>query len=200
MAIRTQQFEISGVCLPVAEATTPCVSSFRTDLRRRVFVVDVKRPNVRKSTYDALPAQGFDQRKFAPPIARMLVDRRSILVPIGFGTNRRTELRRAVFAALPALAGAAPSRGHVASATAVFARSVAQSVGVHRRLLTAVRTGDFIRLRPHANGIAKYYGHAKPKYFDIACRRIEDATRQRDLFVEPQPAPKQTVLFDEVGT
>jgi len=29
----------------------------------------------------------------------------------------------------------------------------------------------------------------EPKYFDIACRRIEEATKQRDLFIEPAPAP-----------
>ena len=37
------------------------------------------------------------------------------------------------------------------------------------------------------------------RYFQIACRRIEEATRQRDLFVEPQPAPKQTLLFGEAA-
>ena len=31
-----------------------------------------------------------------------------------------------------------------------------------------------------------------PDYFDIACRRVEEAARQPDLFVsEPQPVPKQ---------
>jgi site-specific DNA-methyltransferase (adenine-specific) len=30
----------------------------------------------------------------------------------------------------------------------------------------------------------------KPKYFDIACKRIEDAYKQGDLFVEP---PKKSV-------
>ena len=39
----------------------------------------------------------------------------------------------------------------------------------------------------------------EPKYFDIACRRIEEATRQRDLFVEPPPAPKQAILFEEAA-
>ena len=39
----------------------------------------------------------------------------------------------------------------------------------------------------------------EPKYFDIACRRIEEATRQRDLFVEPPPAPKQAILFAEAA-
>ncbi len=30
-----------------------------------------------------------------------------------------------------------------------------------------------------------------PEYFDIACRRVEDAMRQPDLFVPPAPAPVQ---------
>ena len=37
------------------------------------------------------------------------------------------------------------------------------------------------------------------RYFQIACRRIEEATRQRDLFVEPPVPPKQTVLFGEAA-
>lgn len=29
----------------------------------------------------------------------------------------------------------------------------------------------------------------EPKYFDVACRRIEEATRQPDMLIEPRPAP-----------
>ena len=38
----------------------------------------------------------------------------------------------------------------------------------------------------------------EPRYFDIACRRIEQAYAQADLFVEqPKPAePQQTSLLD----
>lgn len=36
----------------------------------------------------------------------------------------------------------------------------------------------------------------EPKYFDIACRRVGEATKQTDLFIEkPKPA-KQAALFD----
>jgi len=36
----------------------------------------------------------------------------------------------------------------------------------------------------------------EPKYFDIACRRIEDALRRPDLFIPaPQPKPKQESLI-----
>jgi site-specific DNA-methyltransferase (adenine-specific) len=34
----------------------------------------------------------------------------------------------------------------------------------------------------------------EPKYFDIACRRIDDAYRQGKLFVDSAPAPVQMVL------
>lgn len=36
----------------------------------------------------------------------------------------------------------------------------------------------------------------EPKYFEIACRRIEEATRQRDMFVEERaPEPKQEAML-----
>ena len=53
------------------------------------------------------------------------------------------------------------------------------SVGV-----AAVRSGvDFI-------GIER-----EPRYFDIACRRIEEAYRQPRLFAEPKPKPTQEALL-----
>jgi site-specific DNA-methyltransferase (adenine-specific) len=35
----------------------------------------------------------------------------------------------------------------------------------------------------------------EPRYFDIACRRIEEAYRQPRLFAEPAPQPKQEALL-----
>ena len=35
----------------------------------------------------------------------------------------------------------------------------------------------------------------EPRYFEIACRRIEEAYRQPRLFAEPKPAPKQEALL-----
>ena len=34
----------------------------------------------------------------------------------------------------------------------------------------------------------------EPRYFDLACRRIDQATRQRDLFIEPAKPAKQEAL------
>lgn len=36
----------------------------------------------------------------------------------------------------------------------------------------------------------------EPKYFDIACRRIEEAYKQPDLFIEPPKKAEQTKLFE----
>ena len=42
----------------------------------------------------------------------------------------------------------------------------------------------------------KFIGIEKEqKYFDIACKRIEEAHKQGDLFIEPQPAPEQEALI-----
>ena len=35
----------------------------------------------------------------------------------------------------------------------------------------------------------------EPRYFDIACRRIEEAYRQPRLFAEPRPQPVQEVML-----
>jgi site-specific DNA-methyltransferase (adenine-specific) len=35
----------------------------------------------------------------------------------------------------------------------------------------------------------------EPKYFDIACKRIEEATRQPRLFTEPAPKAVQEALL-----
>ena len=47
------------------------------------------------------------------------------------------------------------------------------------------------RLGRHGIGI-----ELDPEYFDIACRRVDQATRQNDLFIAPpaKPAPAQEGL------
>ena len=36
----------------------------------------------------------------------------------------------------------------------------------------------------------------EPKYFDVACKRIDDAYKQPRLFAEPAPKPVQANLLD----
>ncbi len=46
----------------------------------------------------------------------------------------------------------------------------------------------------------KYIGiEIEPKYFDIACRRIEQAYAQPDMLIERPPEPKQEPLFAEAA-
>ena len=37
------------------------------------------------------------------------------------------------------------------------------------------------------------------RYFDIACRRIEEASKQADLFIEPAPKPVQETMFGDAA-
>ena len=46
------------------------------------------------------------------------------------------------------------------------------------------------KLGRHGTGI-----ELDPDYFAIACKRVDEATRQPDLFVEPAPKPTQEVLL-----
>jgi DNA modification methylase len=39
----------------------------------------------------------------------------------------------------------------------------------------------------------------EPRYFDIACRRIEEAQRQQDMFVTPTPKAEQLGMFGDVA-
>lgn len=75
-----------------------------------------------------------------------------------------------------------------------------------RCIRSATDAGDLI-LDPYAGGgttgVAavklgrKFIGiEIEPKYFDIACRRIEEATKQPDMFIERPPEPVQNSLAD----
>lgn len=68
-------------------------------------------------------------------------------------------------------------------------------------LQIATKVGDLVAdpfMGSGTTGVAavklgrKFIGiEIEPKYFDIACRRIEEATRQPDMFIERPPPPTQ---------
>jgi len=39
--------------------------------------------------------------------------------------------------------------------------------------------------------VTLYRGDCRQRYFDIACRRIEDAAKQPDMFIASAPKPLQ---------
>lgn len=77
--------------------------------------------------------------------------------------------------------------------------------GIMRRLVLRLTNASDTVLDPFmgsgTTGVAavqlgrQFIGIEKePKYFDLACRRIESATRQGDLFIDRPKAPKQDAL------
>lgn len=198
MAVSTQQTQVAVVRFPILEAATPCPAGLGAHLGRGIDVVDVDGSRVIKPALDTLAPQCRNQFKLLPPIARVLVDGPAIAVPVSTPTlcaAKSLLLAGARLAALLALAIAPPTRRQIAGLAAIFAGSVFKSIRVHRRDVAAVCTGDFHRggtFLSHAQYIARWVRHL---YFDIACQRIEEATRQPDMFVERSPDPVQEVML-----
>jgi len=196
MTVGAQNSQVSLVGLPVFVAARPSVlAAFGADLRARVNVVNVQRPNVRKAAAYALASEAGEQLQFLAPIVRVLCC--AVSVPPSLLALRCAELSAAFSAALATIPGAAPSRRKITRLAAIFARPVFDSVSVHQGGRAAMLTGNFDFWASHAASLSKFVCFASPGYFDIACRRIEEAWKQPRLFSEPkakpQPAPG---LFD----
>ena len=198
MAISAQQSKISLVRLPIAEAATPRPTGFNFGFLCPVYVVNVQRAKIAKAANNTLAAEHLNDLNFALPVSRMLVARRPMLIPIGCLTVARTELCFARVSALATLAGAAPSGSKIAALAAIFPRAVFESVRVHSRDLAAMGAGYFYRLGAllsHAENVSQYQAKREPKYFDIACKRISEALKQPDMFIEkPKPAKQEAML------
>ena len=175
MTVRAQQLKVSGIRCPVLEAACPDVLPIlRAHLLGRVDMVDVQRAVVIESALGALAAELLNKRQLALPVARPLMDAMPVLVPVITQAGVRAEARRALRAAVLALAGIAPAVREVARLAAELPGAIAKAIGMHLRRLTAVRACDFSLCGSHDAII--------PKYFDIACERIENAQRQERLF------------------
>lgn len=179
MAVGAQQPQIALVRLPIAQAVIP--SAWAALLERPVDVVDVQHAIIGFTATDARAAKLFDERNFSAPVARVLVlfvgVDRPVLVAAGIVA--KAEVTR--FAALLATIGSTPSRGEIAVAPAVFSGAIPQPVKVGFKRLAAVAASHLNSALFHARNIAR--NAQRTKYFDIACRRIEDAQRQKDLFI-----------------
>jgi hypothetical protein len=192
MAISAKQLQISAISFPIAEAARPCPSRFLGfGLSLPINMMNVEGAKVREPTLRAFTAQAFHKLDLALPIARVLVFGRAVLVPIILGAARRAKLIIARGAALTAFAVALPSGRKIARSAAILSGAVAQAIRVHFARLATVSAGDDRWGCPHRNCISNYAIYNKPKYFDAACRRIEEATKQPDMFVERPPEPKQ---------
>ena len=163
MAISAQQLKVSSVGRPVLKTPRPHVLPvFGANFFGRVYVINVQRPIVIKAAASALTAELLDERQFALPIPRVLVYSVSVFVPKSTHAFVGAKSISALFPAGFARSVFAPPMRKVAGLAAKFGAFV---------------FGDRVR----AVG-ARIHGAIITKYFDIACRRIEDAQRQQRLF------------------
>ena len=196
MTVSAQNPQISLVCLPIFEASGPRVmTAFGANFCAGVNVIDVQRSNVREAAAFALSSETGDQLKFLAPVVRVL--RGAVSIPPRLLAVRVAELCAALRAALATVSGAAPPSLKVTGLAAIFARPVFDPIGVHQGDSAAMLAGDFDFGASHAESLSKFACAANPGYFEIACKRIEEAWKQPRLFEEPkrkpEPAPN---LFD----
>lgn len=177
VTVRAQQAQVARVGGPILESVIPgCGAS---GLSRPVDVVNVEHAEVGLATLHARPPKALDERDLALPVAGVLVRSEPIGVPVCAAAIVRAI---AVLAFLPApltSRRSLPSGGEVAGSTAVPAGAIFQAVGMRLEGPGAASASDFNAGLFHSASISP---RREPKYFDIACRRIEDAQRQSRMF------------------
>ena len=193
MAIRTQQFDIPAICFPVGEATAPIVMAvFRSHLGRWINVVNVECAVITEPTFCTFATEPRDQRKLSLPVAAALVDFVAALIPIGFLAFWRAE---PCFARLPttdAFSVFRPAVGEIACLPAVMPGAFADAIGVHLVKLAAMTACAFNSCLFHPFKIPQ--ARMLSTYFDVSCRRIEEAYKQPRLFPDSTPAAEQQAL------
>lgn len=180
MAVGAQQPQIAFVRLPIAQPVVP--SAWAALLERPVDVVNVQHAIIGFTATDARATKFFDERKLPAPVSRVLVPLVGVDRPVlvAAGVVAKAEVTR--LAALLATIGSTPSRSEIAVAPAVFSSAIPQPVKMSFKRLAAVAAGYLNSALFHARNIA--WNARRTKYFDIACKRIEEAQRQGDLFIE----------------
>ena len=163
MTVRTKQLQISLVGGPVLKAARPCVLPVLwANLFGWVDVIYIEGAKVVKSAFNALPPKLKNERQLALPVARALVDAVPVLVPKVLHAWRGT---KPVVAFLPA-----------GFALSMLSPSVREVARLPAKLGALVLGGRLPAV------FASIHGYIITKYFDIACRRIEDAQRQQRMF------------------
>lgn len=195
MTIRAQQTQVSLVSLPVAEAPAPCVAGLLLGLCGGVDVVNVERADVGVTAPLAFATEFSYQFQLPLPVPDGFTRHAVHPVPLALLAFNRTVARLARLAAVSAFAVAVPPMGQVALAAAILPGPVPQPVGVHLLWGAAAGTDDRNWFCSHAETVSDLPGMSQPGYFDIACRRIEAALKQPDLFVEPPKPVKQEAFL-----
>lgn len=196
VAIGTKQPQVAFVGFPVLEAVKPIPGAFSFfELFFSVNVVNVKNAMVFNSTFNAFTAKCSDQGKLFLPVFWVLVGCKAVFVPVVGSARVAAKPIFTLFAAIFTGLVFPPSVGQVASTTAKLAGSIFKPVSVNLELLGAV----FAALRnlcvlSHLYLLNTFCNYT-PKYFDIACQRIEQAVAQGQLFAPEIKQPTQESLL-----
>lgn len=193
MAIRTQQLQVSIVGGPIFKSALPGVTGLGLDLTARVNVINVKCAEVVKSATDAFTTERFNEIKLSAPVSWMLVNGRTMFVPIRLLTCGRAVSNIARLAALFTLSVSVPTVCKVALLATIFTSSLTKAIGMHFDGLAAAGADNGYGRCSHTDNIV--LDKENTKYFDIAVRRISDALKQPDLFIEKPKPPKQEAMI-----
>jgi hypothetical protein len=176
MAVRAEQTQVASVRGPVFESVIP--GRGPSGFSGPVDVVDVQNPEVSLSALHASAAEAFDKSHLPLPVSRMFVRSESVGIPVVAAAAVRAKAVLAFLSASLARSSALPSCSEIAVPSAVFRGAVFDAVGVCKERSGAIGAADFNAALFHGVIITRT---REPKYFDIACRRIEDAQRQQRM-------------------
>jgi len=158
-----------------------------------IDVVNIEGAEIIKSAAGTFPPKSFHEGKFALPLAALVGILAVLVVPCSLACER-AETIGAGFAALFALSVIVPSFREIARLAAIFPGFLMQTIEVHTDRLAAMLTDDLHSLVSHGKNVADIMELCKPRYFDIACRRIRDAYAQPRLPLEERPTPTEQEL------
>ena len=179
VAIGTQQAQIAFVGRPVFEAIIPSLRA--SGLFAAVNMVNVQDPVIAFAALNTDATEFAHKRQLPAPIARVFVDCMTMLVPVVNAAFIRAKSMLAIGPAAFTRGLPFPTRRQIAGLAAILSSPVFEAIKMHFKLLLAVAASHCDRCLFHYQNIL--YLNAKVK-FDIACKRIEDAQRQGDFFVE----------------
>ena len=125
-------------------------------------MVNIQGAEIIKAAFQAFATKLLNKGEFPFPVSGAFMDAMPVLVPIVAQASIRAKAIGAFLAACFALAGLTPAMREVTSLSA--------------------KLGPFMLPSWFPTMFASSHGYIIPKYFDIACERIENAQRQIRLF------------------
>lgn len=179
VAVGAKKPQVTFVRSPILKAIIPCARA--SGLFAPVDMVNVQHPIIAFAALHANPAKLAHKGNLSSPVARVFVDGVAVLVPVIDAALFRAKAMLTKRAATLTGRLPLPSRRKVTGPIAVFSSAVLETVKVGFKRLFAVAAGDCNSALFHGRNIPL---NNRKVNFDIACKRIEDAQRQGDLFIE----------------